>query len=140
MLKTKTKLKAISLPMIAALILAADLAAPGWGKFPNPVFYAKFAANALSDRLSVADTDTVNSDDARLHFCQGPAAASTITDAQAALRDGLAGKTSVIAVQSFGSPACQLADGTYRWLLDSGLSLDVTVDETGVIQDANLSR
>ncbi|CAN5654172.1 hypothetical protein BH23CYA1_BH23CYA1_11330 [soil metagenome] len=139
MRRARHRLRAFALVPVAALILAADLAAPGWGKFPNPIFYARFAANALSDRLSAADT--VNPDDARLRLCQGQAAwASTITDAQAALRNSLEGKTSVLAVQSLGSPACQMADGSYRWLLNSGLSLDVTVDKTGVIENATLSR
>ena len=138
MTQAKPRLRPLALVPVAALILAADLAAPGWGKFPNPVFYAQFAANALSDRLSAADT--VNPDDARLRLCQGRAAASTITDAQAAIRASLEGKTSVVAVQSLGSPACQIADRSYRWLLNSGLALDVTVDETGVIENATLSR
>lgn len=123
---------------LSALVLAADLAQPGWGKFPNPLFYAKFAANALTDKMT--DADAVNPDDARLNGCEGETNTATVTDAQAAIRDSLQGKTSSFAVQSLGSPACRLANGGYRWLLESGLSLDATVNPDGTIDDASLSR
>ena len=64
---------ALSLVPVAALVLAADLAAPGWGKFPNPVFYARFAVNAARDKLS-ADSDTIDPADSRLSACKGEAA------------------------------------------------------------------
>jgi hypothetical protein len=132
------KYRAIALPAVAALVLAADLASPGWGKFPNPVFYAKSTVNGLQDRASAADS--VDPADVRLKACEGQTQTTTITNAQAAMRDSLTGKSSVIAVQWLGSPACQLADGSYRWLLDSGLALDVAVNDKGDIDDAKLSR
>ena len=45
-----------------------------------------------------------------------------------------------MAVQSLGSPVCQLADGSYRWLLETRLSLDVSINDGGIIDDAKLSR
>lgn len=134
----KSRLRAIALPLIAALVLAADLAQPGWGKFPNPVFYSRWAINGLKDTL--ADADAVNLDDARLKGCEGGTNTATITDAQAAIRKTLTGKTSSFAVQSLGSPACQMANGSYRWLLESGLSLDASVNPDGTIENANLRR
>lgn len=134
----KSRLRVIALPLIAALVLAADLAQPGWGKFPNPMFYSRWAINGLKDKL--ANADAVNLDDARLKGCEGEASATTITDAQATIRKTLAGKTSSFAVQSLGSPACQMANGSYRWLLESGLSLDASVNPDGTIKDAALSR
>lgn len=130
---------AITLLPVAALVLAADLAVPGWGKFPNPVFYARFAVNATKDKLT-ADSDAIDPEDSRLSACKGEAQATTITEAQAALRRSLAGKSSVVAVQSLGSPACELANGSYRWLIESGLALDIKVNEEGTIDDAALSR
>lgn len=56
---------ALSLVPVAALILAADLATPGWGKFPNPVFYARFAVSATRDKLT-ADSDTIDPADSRM--------------------------------------------------------------------------
>ena len=138
MTQAKRKKRTVALIPIAALILAADLAQPGWGRFPNPVFYARFAANGLKDKLSQADE--VNSEDARLMDCKGDAEPVTITDAQAAARKTLKGKSSVIAVQTLGTPACELANGSYRWLLESGLALDVEVNEGGTIDAASLSR
>lgn len=132
------KRQGILLLLCSALVLAADLAEPGWGKFPNPVFYGRWAVNGIQDKL--ANADTVNPADARLAGCEGEAALVTITDAQAAVRNTLAGKTSSFAVQSLGSPTCQLANGGYRWLLESGLSLDATVNLDGTIDDASLSR
>ena len=130
---------ALSLVPVAALVLAADLAAPGWGRFPNPVFYVRFAINATRDKLT-ADSDTIDPEDSRLSACKGEAAPTTITEAQAAIRRSLAGKSSVVAVQSLGSPACELANGSYRWLIESGLALDIQVNEGGTIDDAALSR
>ena len=130
---------ALLLVPVAALVLAADLAAPGWGKFPNPVFYARFAVNVTRDKLS-ADSDAIDPADSRLSACKGEAQATTITEAQAALRRSLTGKSSVVAVQSLGSPACELANGSYRWLIESGLALDIKVNEGGTIDDAALSR
>ena len=135
----KTKKRALSLVLVAALLLAADLMQPGWGKFPNPVFWTRFAANAAKDKFSNADA--VNLNDARLMDCKTPSAAPVaITNAQAAARKTLEGKSSVIAVQTLGTPACELANGSYRWLLESGLALDVDINEGGIIDAASLSR
>ena len=59
---------------------------------------------------------------------------------QAALRDTLVGNTSILAVQQLGSPVCQLTDGSWRWLLTTGLSLDVHVADDGIITHADLTR
>lgn len=136
--QAKNRLKAIALVPIAALILAADLAQPGWGRFPNPVFYTRFVANGLKDKFSKADE--VSIEDARLANCKTDAAPVTITDAQAAVRKTLVGQSSVIAVQMLGTPACELANGSYRWLLESGLSLDASIADSGNITEVKLSR
>ena len=131
---------ALSLVPVAALVLAADLAAPGWGKFPNPIFYARFSVNIVVEKLTKADADTIDPADARLARCEGEASPTTITETQAAIRRSLTGKSSMVAVQSLGSPACRLASGSYRWLLESGLALDIKVNEGGTVEDASLSR
>ena len=138
MQKTKRQRHAIALVPVAVLVLAADLAQPGYGKFPNPVFYARFAANAVRDKF--ARSDEVNPDDARLFACKDEPNAIAITDAQAALRTSIEGKSSSFAVQQLGSPACQLANGSYRWLLESGLALDATANPDGTIDDVTLAR
>ena len=130
--------RAIALIPVAALILAADLAQPGYGKFPNPLFYAKFAANAAQDKLS--NKDSIDPSDARLSACKGETNTIAITDAQAALRTSLEGKSSSFAVQQLGSPACQLANGSYRWLLESGLAIDATANPDGTIDNVTLAR
>ncbi|NJM98263.1 MAG: hypothetical protein HC800_14880 [Phormidesmis sp. RL_2_1] len=132
--------QALALLIFSTLVLAADLVEPGWGKFPNPVFYVKFAANVVVEKMSNADIDTVDPADARLAGCEGEAETTTITEAQAALSKTLAGKSSMVAVQALGTPACQLANGSYRWLIESGLALDARINEEGVIDDASLSR
>ncbi len=135
---TQRRRTALVLPAIAALILAADLAAPGWGSFPNPGFWTKAIVNGVADQF--ANADAVNLDDARLKGCEGETSATTITDTQAAIRNSLEGKTSSFAVQALGSPACQFANGSVRWLLESGLSLDASVNSDGTIENANLRR
>ncbi|NJM99284.1 MAG: hypothetical protein HC800_21010 [Phormidesmis sp. RL_2_1] len=94
--------------------------------------------NVIQAKLT--DADTVDPADARLAECEGEATPVTITDAQAAIRRSLAGKSSIVAVQALGSPACQLANGSYRWLLESGLALDARINEEGVIDDVSLRR
>lgn len=129
---------AIALVPISALVLAADLAQPGYGKFPNPVFWSKAAVNGITDTL--ANKDSIDSTDARLFACAGEPNSIAITDAQAALRNSLEGKSSSFAVQQLGSPTCQLANGSYRWLLESGLALDAIANEDGEIDSVTLAR
>ncbi|MEO1742414.1 MAG: hypothetical protein AAFR99_11485 [Cyanobacteria bacterium J06629_9] len=130
------------------MFLVADLAVPGWGKFPNPVFYGQWAyteaTGAAQKRFEV--NSVTDPADTRLTPCQNdsvanePGSLPVLTDAQAALRENLTGKSSVIAVQQLGTPVCQLTDGSWRWLLESGLSLDVQVAEDGTIDHATLTR
>lgn len=62
-----------------------------------------------------------------------------ITARQAALRQQLTGKSAVFTVQQLGSPACQLIDGSFRWLLQNGLSLDVQFTPRGTVDHADLT-
>lgn len=164
---------------LATILLIADLAEPGWGRFPNPVFYSKWAVTRLQEQLDKDPSAGVPLADTRLSACRNPAqttaaglpalpqfsqepspqgqtdqqlpsdamktsesrlSPSTITDTQAALRDSLIGEHSVVAVQRLGNPACQLMNGSYRWLLESGLSLDVQITNTGTVHHATLKN
>ncbi len=128
--------RAIALIVLAAGILAADLSKPGWGQFPNPVFYTKWAANAVRDK---SEEGGVNPDDIRLKNCEEVDNLETISNVQAGLRETLEGKSSVLAVQQLGTPACQLANGSFRWLTETGLSLDATVTK-GEVEKVELTR
>jgi hypothetical protein len=44
-----------------------------------------------------------------------------------------------IALEWLGQPACALGNGVYRWALDNGLALDVTVTE-GEVTRSELNR
>lgn len=150
----KIRNRSLQLLAVVAMFLVADLAVPGFGEFPNPVFYGKWFLSSTTERLQEGTERVSHIDptDTRLTLCQGhpqqdsagetltTEVPKTITDAQAALRDTLTGKTSVLAVQQLGTPACQLADGTWRWLTDAGLSLDVQVANDGTITDADLTH
>ncbi|MEM9807418.1 MAG: hypothetical protein AAF959_19315 [Cyanobacteria bacterium P01_D01_bin.56] len=123
---------------LAFLVLASDLHIPGWGKFANPVFYATWA---ISRAKGIGDnTQAVGADDRRLAGCQGAVEPSVINANQTAMRQMLTGESESVAVSWLGSPACRLADDTFRWLTDGGLSLDVTLDEWGKVDGAKLSN
>lgn len=140
----------LTLPL-AAILLAADLAVPGWGTFPNPMFYGKWAAATITGALQkdVEGDSSAYLGDSRLTPCQVDSVAisteqvgaeASLSSEQAALRDTLVGNTSVLAVQQLGSPVCQLVNGSWRWLLTSGLSLDVQVADDGTITHADLTH
>lgn len=128
----------IALPIVTAMV-ALDLAVSGWGKFPNPVFYGKWAVSARSQKR-LSDIEGINPSDHRLTACKEELTANTlISNHQAALRDTLTGKSAVLAVQQLGTPVCQVADGSWRWLTESGLSLDLSFDEQGGVDEATLT-
>ncbi|MEO0456781.1 MAG: hypothetical protein AAF152_09380 [Cyanobacteria bacterium P01_A01_bin.114] len=136
--RTRIKNYAIASLPIAALILAIDIAEPGYGAFANPIFYVKSIASRLdADWAQVTD---VNPTDKRLRPCATLLDPSIITDHQASLRKALIGESEGVAVQWLGVPACQLADGSYRWLTEAGLALDVTFDEWSRVDRAKLNR
>ena len=130
---------ALRLLPLAVLVLAADLAQPGWGQFPNPIFYGQWAINKVRDQWATSDSVEPLAD-TRLAECKSTPKNHTITEAQAALRDALTGKSSVLAVQWLGTPACQLANGSYRWLLEAGLALDISINQEGEVARAQLTR
>ena len=129
---------AIASMPLAFLVLASDLHSPGWGKFANPVFYAKWAisrAKGASD-----DTQVIGVDDRRLAGCQGAVEPRVINANQTAMRQVLTGESESVAVSVLGSPACRLADDSFRLWTDGVLSLDVVLDEWGRVDSAKLSN
>jgi hypothetical protein len=82
----------------------------------------------------------VATDDSRLAGCTDVNPNSLNLDAALAdLRRALVGESEVITLVALGPPACALGEGAYRWLLDNGLAVDVTVHE-GTVTRAELSR
>jgi hypothetical protein len=49
------------------------------------------------------------------------------------------GESEVLTLTALGAPACALGNGVYRWVLNNGLALDVTVNE-GEITHSELNR
>ncbi|ASC70298.1 hypothetical protein XM38_012350 [Halomicronema hongdechloris C2206] len=136
--RAKARNIAISSVPAALLILIADMAAPGWGRFINPVWLAK-AQIAKLDR-GWRELQPPGEDDPRLEACQQVLSENTVGNTQEQLRGALTGETEQIAVQWLGPPTCQLANDTYRWLTESGLSIDVIYADDGEVQDARLTR
>ncbi|HEY9888653.1 MAG TPA: hypothetical protein V6D02_09655 [Candidatus Obscuribacterales bacterium] len=127
---------------LAALFVGAaflDLKQPGRGQFYNPVYGVKSWVNThqpaawqLVHRLS--------GEDARLQTCAAIAPDPVALDAtKAELRRALVGESEAIALEWLGQPACALGNGVYRWALNNGLALDVTVTE-GEVTHSELNR
>ena len=127
---------------LAALFVGAaflDLKQPGRGQFYSPVYGARSwfnthqpAAWQLVNRLS--------GEDARLQACVAVAPDPVALDAtKAELRKALVGESEAIALEWLGQPACALGHGVYRWALDNGLALDVTVTD-GEVTHSELNR
>jgi hypothetical protein len=116
-----------------------DLLEPGRGRFWNPIHHSRNAINAHQDRAD-RDARRVATDDSRLAGCTDVNPNSLNLDAALAdLRRALVGESEVITLVALGAPACALGEGAYRWLLDNGLAVDVTVHE-GTVTRAELSR
>jgi hypothetical protein len=116
-----------------------DLLEPGRGTFWNPIHHGRNAIVAHQDRAN-RDDRRVATDDSRLAGCTEVTTEPLNIDAALAdLRRALVGESEVITLVALGSPACDMGNGAYRWLLDNGLSVDVTVHE-GTVTRAELSR
>ena len=127
-----------SIPLSAA-VLALDLAVPGWGRFYNPLFFIR--AQLAQLKRDWIDVGAISLTDQRLTSCATVLShPHAITEAQAALRQSIIGENERFAITQLGVPACQLADDAYRWLIEDGLSLDITLSEAGEVDDARLSN
>ena len=136
--KLKTRRLAI-LACAMAGVTFLDLLEPGRGRFWNPIHQGRKAIVAHQDRAD-RDARRVAPDDARLAGCTDVNPNSLNLDAALAdLRRALVGESEVITLVALGAPACALGEGGYRWLLDNGLAVDVTVHE-GTVTHAELSR
>ena len=128
----------------AVILLALDLLEPGWGRFPNLLFYGRWAIHEATEvaRRRLGDSEQTSLADQRLTPCQQESDGNrryALSDTQAALRHTLTGQSSVSAVQQLGTPVCQLADGAWRWLLSNGLALDVQVANDGTVTHVELT-
>ena len=127
---------------LAALFVGAaflDLKQPGRGQFYSPVYGVRSwfntyqpAAWQLVNRLS--------QEDSRLQACMAVTPDPIALDAtKAELRKALVGESESVALEWLGPPACALGHGVYRWALDNGLALDVTVT-AGEVTHSELNR
>ena len=116
-----------------------DLLEPGRGKFINPVSRVRSAIEARNVAQWI-EQNRVSPDDTRLLNCEAIAAEPIAIDAAAAdLRRALVGESEALTLTALGAPACALGNGVYRWVLNNGLALDVTVNE-GEITHSELNR
>ena len=116
-----------------------DLLEPGRGTFINPIHQGR---SAIERHQLVRRMDNLRVDptDHRLLNCEVIAADPIAIDAPAAdLRRALVGESDVLTLTALGGPACSLGGGVYRWLLNNGLAVDITVQE-GIVTHAELSR
>ena len=116
-----------------------DLLEPGRGKFINPASRVRSALNDHQDKAS-REARRVATDDPRLAGCTDVSTEPLSIDAAAAdLRRALVGESEVLTLTALGAPACDLGNGVYRWVLNNGLAVDVTVSE-GVVTHSELNR
>ena len=127
---------------LAALFVGAaflDLKQPGRGQFYNPVYGVRSWVNTHQPAAWQLVT-RVQGNDGRLQACVALAPDLIALDAtKAELRRALVGESESVALEWLGQPACALGNGVYRWALDNGLALDVTVSE-GEVTHSELNR
>ena len=116
-----------------------DLLEPGRGTFINPIHQGRRVIDQYQMAQWIAQ-HRVTLDDPRLLTCDAIAADPVALDATVAdLRRTLVGESEVLTLTALGGPACDLGQGVYRWLLNNGLAVDITVQE-GNVTHAELSR
>ncbi|MEA5450199.1 hypothetical protein VB780_16585 [Leptolyngbya sp. CCNP1308] len=127
---------------LAALFVGAaflDLNQPGRGRFYNPVYGMRSWFNTHQPAAWQLVT-RVQGNDGRLQACVAVAPDPVALDAtKAELRKALVGESESVALEWLGQPACALGNGVYRWALDNGLALDVSVSE-GEVTHSELNR
>jgi hypothetical protein len=135
-MKRKTIGILLSLP-IAAGLLIADALEPGQGAFYNPMFWAR--SQWAKRDTNWRERPLIDAADARLAPCTQFTGETELTEAQEGLRDALIGKSETLTLQQLGPPTCALSETVYRWITESGLALDVEIEDSEV-QDAELTR
>jgi len=136
--RVKTRRLAILAGLMAGVAFL-DLLEPGRGKFINPINQARSAIEAHQIAQWI-EANRVDPSDHRLLNCEAIAPEPVAIDATASdLRRALVGESEAIALTTLGTPACDLGTGVYRWILNNGLALDITVHE-GEITHSELNR
>ena len=136
--RVKTRRLAI-LALAVAGVAFLDLLEPGRGKFINPINQARTAIEAHQIARWI-DANRVEPSDARLLNCETITPEPVAIDATAAdIRRALVGESEAFTLTALGAPACDLGNGVYRWVLNNGLAVDVTVQE-GTVTHSELSR
>jgi hypothetical protein len=136
--RVRTRRLAI-LALAVAGVAFLDLLEPGRGTFINPINKARNAIEARKVSQWIA-ANRVDLSDARLLNCEVIAPEPVAIEASAAdLRRALVGESEAITLTALGAPACDLGNGVYRWVLNNGLALDITVNE-GEITHSELNR
>jgi hypothetical protein len=127
--------------MASVVFLYLDALERGQGRFVNPAFYV---------RAQLARLDTgwrtlkeIDLTDPRLMPCRKFAAETEISRHQEDMRRILVGKSESFAITQLGPPTCILARTTgeraYRWLSESGLSVDLSIKD-GMVDRAELKN
>ena len=137
MMQRRTKILLSGIPL-TLLTLWLDALAPGQGAFYNPLFFFRSQLARLDTAWRQPQAVDASTDE-RLAACIQFTADTVLTQSQEQLRGVLTGKSEAFTLQQLGPPTCVMADGVYRWLSQSGLSLDITITDAEV-EDARLSR
>jgi hypothetical protein len=136
--RVKTRRLAI-LACAVAGVAFLDLLEPGRGKFINPINQVRSAIEAHQVARWI-DQNRVDPNDQHLLDCDTIAPEPVAIDATAAaIRRALVGESEVLTLTALGAPACDLGNGVYRWILNNGLAVDITVQE-GTVTHSELSR
>lgn len=118
------------LPALSATILVADLLEPGHFKFVDLPFALQSHWSQVSfepiQRLTLAQN------------CQQLSQHPQRLKASLVLSQQLPGQSEQNLLTQLGPPACRLADGTYQWLLDNGMTLQTQL-EGGEVSHAQIS-
>jgi hypothetical protein len=120
-------------------VAVLDLLEPGRGTFINPINKVRTAIEAHQVAQWI-EQNRVDPNDARLLNCEVIAPEPVAIAAAAAdVRRALVGESEAFILTALGAPACDLGNGVYRWILNNGLAVDITVHE-GVVTHSELNR
>ena len=118
------------MPVIAAGVLAADLAEPGHLRFVD----LPFMVRAQVSRVSFDPPPPVQLGVDCQQLTQHP----KLLQASVVLTQQLLGQSEQDLLTQLGPPACSLAGDAYQWMLTNGMALTTSVNEGGVVTDVQI--
>ena len=118
------------MPVLAAGVLAADLAEPGHWQFVDLPFVIR--ARVSSVRFDPPPPIQLGAD------CQQLTQHPKLLQASVVLTQQFPGQSEQDLLTQLGPPACSLAGDAYQWMLTNGMALTAKVNAGGLVTDVQI--